>query len=358
MKKTPLYNEHISLNAKMVDFGGYIMPIQYKGISIEHNCVRNDVGIFDVSHMGEFIVEGKESLIFLENICSNDIGKINVGNAQYNCFTNHNGGIVDDLIVYRLNDNKYMLVVNAANINKDWDWIKENHKNYNCVLKNISDNTGLISVQGPKSIDLISKIFNERIGTIKKFLFKNIIFDNNDLIISNTGYTGSLGFELYAENELIPTLWKELLDKGSEFNVNPIGLGARDTLRMEMGYCLYGNDIDDITTPFEANLMWITNLDKDFIGREKVLNSIKNSSKRMINFKMIDRGIPRSGYEIIDDEGNNIGHVTSGTFSPTNKTGIGIGYINNGYKIGEYIFILIRDKSVKAEIIKLPIING
>ena len=167
-----------------------------------------------------------------------------------------------------------------------------------------------------------------------------------------------MGFELYAENELIPTLWKELLDKGSEFNVNPIGLGARDTLRMEMGYCLYGNDIDDITTPFEANLMWITNLDKDFIGREKVLNSIKNSSTRMINFKMIDRGIPRSGYEIIDDEGNNIGHVTSGTFSPTNKTGIGIGYINNGYKIGEYIFILIRDKSVKAEIIKLPIING
>ena len=197
-----------------------------------------------------------------------------------------------------------MLVVNASNIEKDWNWIKTNLGGYQCEITNESENIGLISVQGPKSLDLVSKIFNERIDIIKKFSFKNIIFDNKELIVSNTGYTGSLGFELYAENELILTLWKKLLDKGSKFNVNPIGLGARDTLRMEMGYCLYGNDIDDITTPFEANLMWITNLDKDFIGREKVLNSIKNSSKKMINFKMIDRGIPRSGYEIIDDEGN------------------------------------------------------
>ena len=358
MKKTALYNQHILLNAKMVDFGGFNMPIQYSGISVEHNTVRNDVGVFDVCHMGEFIVVGKQSLNFLEYVCSNNISKIGTERAQYNCFVNQNGGIVDDLIIYKISTDKFMLVVNAANIHKDWMWLNMNLKGFNCTLTDVSDSTGLISVQGPKSLILVSEIFNYRFENLKKFSFKNIIYNNENILISNTGYTGSIGFELYAHNKIIPNVWEELLIRGDKYNIKPIGLGARDTLRMEMGYCLYGNDIDDKTTPFEANLMWITELEKKFIGKEKVINSIKNSSKTMINFKMIERGIPRNGYEIKNDKEDKIGYVTSGTFSPSNKVGIGIGYINNSYKIGNKIFISIRNKLVKAEIIKLPITNG
>ncbi len=358
MKKTALYNQHLNLNAKMVVFGGFNMPIKYSGISVEHNAVRNDVGIFDISHMGEFIVDGNQSLNFLEHVCSNDISKIDVEKAQYNCFVNPNGGIVDDLIVYRIDINKFMLVVNAANIRKDLIWLKKNLKTFNCTLKDVSNSTGLISVQGPKSIILISELFDCKFENLKKFSFKNIIFNNEKIIISNTGYTGSIGYELYANNKIITNVWEELLNKGEKYNIKPIGLGARDTLRTEMGYCLYGSDIDDNTTPFEANLMWITNLEKEFVGREKVINSIKNSSKRMINFKMIERGIPRNGYEIKNEKGDKIGFVTSGTFSPTYKLGIGIGYINERYKTGSNIFISIRNKLVKAEIIKLPISNG
>ena len=358
MKKTFLYNHHINLDAKMVDFGGFNMPIQYSGISIEHNTVRKDVGIFDVSHMGEFILDGNDSLNFLEYVCSNDISSIEIGRAQYNCFVNPSGGIVDDLIVYRTDVNKFMLVVNASNIQKDWMWLNANLKEFNCTLNDVSDTTGLISVQGPKSVLLVSELFDEKFENLKKFSFKNIIFQNENIMLSNTGYTGSAGYELYTNNKIIRNVWKELLNKGEKYNIKPIGLGARDTLRMEMGYCLYGNDIDDKTTPFEANLMWITNLEKEFIGKEKVLSSIKNSSKNMINFKMIERGIPRNGYKIKNEKGVKIGYVTSGTFSPSIKVGIGIGYINYNIKMGSKIFISIRDKLVKAEIIKLPISHG
>ena len=358
MKKTSLYNNHLKLNAKMVEFGGFNMPIQYQGISIEHNAVRKNVGIFDVSHMGEFFISGQDSSSFLNYVCTNNIDKIKIYNAQYNCFTNHDGGIIDDLIVYRCDESEYMLVVNASNIKKDWDWLISNVKNYNCKLSNESDNIGLISVQGPKSLDLINEVFKKDFSSIKKFRFDTIIYNKSKITISNTGYTGSKGYELYINNEIISIIWDKLINIGVNHNVSPIGLGARDTLRMEMGYCLYGNDIDDSTTPYEANLMWVTNLEKEFIGKETILSSIKNSSKKMINFKMIDRGIPRRGYDIADEFGNKIGNVTSGTFSPSNKIGIGIGYINKNYKIGDNIFISIRDKKVKAELIKLPISSG
>lgn len=358
MKKTPLYNQHLQLKAKMVDFGGFNMPIQYKGISIEHQCVRNDVGIFDVSHMGEFFIQGNESTSFLNYICSNDINKIEIHKAQYNCFINNIGGIVDDLIVYRIEEKKYMLVVNAANIEKDWKWIKKNIQNFDCNIINSSDDIGLISIQGPESLNLINDMFGENFSNLKKFYFKNILINNKSIIVSNTGYTGSKGYEIYIDVSIISSIWNKLIEKGVKYKLQPIGLGARDTLRMEMGYCLYGNDIDDRTTPYEANLMWVTNIKKDFIGKEKVLKSIEISSKKMINFKMIERGIPRNGYEICNKKGDNIGYVTSGTFSPTNKIGIGIGYLKVEYSIGEKIFILIRNKLVKSEIIKLPIKNG
>jgi aminomethyltransferase len=358
MKKTPLYNQHVQLDAKMVDFGGFNMPIQYRGISIEHQCVRNDVGIFDVSHMGEFFVQGNESTSFLNFICSNDINKIEIQKAQYNCFVNNHGGIVDDLIVYRIQEKKYMLVVNAANIEKDWKWIKKNIQNFDCKIINSSADIGLISVQGPESLNLINDTFSKNFSNLKKFSFNNILVSNKSIIVSNTGYTGSKGYELYIDASIISSIWNKLIQEGKKYKLQPIGLGARDTLRMEMGYCLYGNDIDDITTPYEANLMWVTDIKKDFIGKEKVLKSMELSSKRMINFKMIERGIPRNGYEICNIKGDKIGYVTSGTFSPSNKVGIGIGYLKIEYSMGDEIFILIRDKLVKAEIIKLPIQNG
>ena len=358
MKKTPLYNHHVKYGAKMVNFGGFNMPIQYKGISVEHECVRKNVGIFDVSHMGEFIVEGSEAKDYLNYICSNDITNIEINRAQYNCLINYDGGIVDDLIVYRIEDIKYMLVVNAANIEKDWQWVQKNLKNYDCIIKNISEKTGLISVQGPNSLNLINEVFNFDFSQLKKFSFQNVKINNKSIIVSNTGYTGSNGYELYINVDIMLNLWDKLVLKGEKYQLQPIGLGARDTLRMEMGYCLYGNDIDDSTTPFEANLMWVTNIEKDFIGKEKVLNSISLSPKKMINFKMVDRGIPRNGYDICNQEGYNIGNVTSGTFSPTNKVGIGIGYINVKHSLGDQIFLLIRDKLVKAEITKLPLKNG
>jgi len=358
MKKTPLYNQHVQLDAKMVDFGGFNMPIQYKGISIEHQCVRKDVGIFDVSHMGEFFVQGNESTSFLNYICSNDINKIEIQKAQYNCFINNHGGIVDDLIVYRIEEKKYMLVVNAANIEKDWKWIKKNIQNFDCKIINSSADIGLISVQGPESLNLINDTFSKNFSNLKKFSFNNILVSNKSIIVSNTGYTGSKGYELYIDASIISSIWNKLIEEGKKYKLQPIGLGARDTLRMEMGYCLYGNDIDDVTTPYEANLMWVTDIKKDFIGKEKVLKSMELSSKRMINFKMTERGIPRNGYEICNNKGDKIGYVTSGTFSPSNKVGIGIGYLKIEYSIGDEIFVLIRDKLVKAEIIKLPIQNG
>ena len=355
MKKTSLFEKHIELNAKMVDFGGFNMPIQYSGISDEHINVRNNVGIFDVSHMGEFFVSGKEALKFLNHVCSNNIEKIEINKAQYNCFTNENGGIIDDLIVYRCDENEYMLVVNASNIDKDWNWLNRYINKYDCSIINESDNIGLISVQGPKSLQLINDIFNKDFTSIKKFNFKTIEYKKHKIAISNTGYTGSPGYEIYLDNNIIVEIWDLLLNHGKKYNLCPVGLGARDTLRIEMGYCLYGNEINDDITPHEANLMWITEMNKDFVGKKSLEKSIENSKKKLVGFKMIDRGIPRKDYHVFDSNNNLIGKVTSGTFSPSNKLGVGMALIDfKNFKSNE-IFIEQRNKRIKGLIQKLPI---
>ena len=355
MKKTSLFEKHIELNAKMVDFGGFNMPIQYSGISDEHINVRNNVGIFDVSHMGEFFVSGKEALQFLNHVCSNNIGKIEINKAQYNCFTNENGGIIDDLIVYRCDENEYMLVVNASNIDKDWNWLNRYINKYDCSIINESDNIGLISVQGPKSLQLINDIFNKDFTSIKKFNFKTIEYKKHKVTISNTGYTGSPGYEIYLDNNIIVEIWDLLLNHGKKYDLCPVGLGARDTLRIEMGYCLYGNEINDEITPHEANLMWITDMNKDFVGKKSLEKSIENSKKKLVGFKMIDRGIPRKDYHVFDINNNLIGKVTSGTFSPSNKLGVGMALIDfKNFKSNE-IFIEQRNKRIKGLIQKLPI---
>ena len=355
MRKTKLYSQHIKLNAKMVDFGGFNMPIQYTGISSEHLNVRNNVGIFDVSHMGEFYVIGNDALDFLNYVCSNNIHKIKIYKAQYNCLINENGGIIDDLIIYRNDEKEYMLVVNAANIEKDWNWLNHQIKKFNCRISNKSDNLGLISVQGPKSLELINDIFNNDFGSIKKFNFKSLNHGNSKITISNTGYTGSPGYELYINNDIIVDIWKLLYSKKEKYSLCAVGLGARDTLRIEVGYPLYGNEINDTTTPHEANLMWVTDLNKDFIGKNKIVESINNSTKKLVGFKMIDRGIPRKDYNIFSYDNKLIGKVTSGTFSPLNKIGLGMAMIDfNDFKSNEF-YIEIRNKLSKAMITKLSI---
>ena len=355
MRKTKLYNEHIQLNAKMVDFGGFNMPIQYTGISTEHLNVRNNVGIFDVSHMGEFYVSGNDALGFLNYVCSNNIHKIKIYKAQYNCLINENGGIIDDLIIYRTNEKDYMLVVNAANIEKDWNWLNQQIKKFNCNISNKSDSIGLISVQGPNSLKLINDVFNDNFESIKKFNFKSIIHKNSKVLISNTGYTGSVGYELYVDNKIIIDVWRSLYSKKVKYSLCAVGLGARDTLRIEAGYPLYGNEINDLTTPHEANLMWITDLNKNFIGYKKILESISNSKKKLVGFKMVDRAIPRKDYDIFDVNNKIIGKVTSGTFSPSKKVGIGMAMIDFENFKSKEIYIENRNKFSKAIITKMSI---
>ena len=355
MRKTKLYNEHIQLNAKMVDFGGFNMPIQYTGISTEHLNVRNNVGIFDVSHMGEFYVSGNDALGFLNYVCSNNIHKIKIYKAQYNCLINENGGIIDDLIIYRTNEKDYMLVVNAANIEKDWNWLNQQIKKFNCNISNKSDSIGLISVQGPNSLKLINDVFNDNFESIKKFNFKSIIHKNSKVLISNTGYTGSVGYELYVDNKIIIDVWRSLYSKKVKYSLCAVGLGARDTLRIEAGYPLYGNEINDLTTPHEANLMWITDLNKNFIGYKKILESISNSKKKLVGFKMVDRAIPRKDYDIFDVNNKIIGKVTSGTFSPSKKVGIGMAMIDFEIFKSKEIYIENRNKFSKAIITKMSI---
>ena len=355
MKKTTLYNEHIKLNAKMVDFGGFNMPIQYDGISVEHINVRNNVGIFDVSHMGEFFVEGNESLEFLDYVCSNKIENIEINGAQYNCLINERGGIIDDLIIYRVKEKEYMLVVNASNIEKDWKWLNTQSYKFNCKILNKSDKLGLISVQGPKSLKLINDIFDNDFSSIKKFNFILFNYKNSKIIVSNTGYTGSLGYELYVNNNIILDLWNLLYSNKEKYSLCAVGLGARDTLRIEVGYPLYGNDINDLTTPHEANLMWVTDLNKDFIGKNKIIESINKSKKKLVGFKMIDRAIPRKNYNIYDNKNKRIGKVTSGTYSPSLKVGLGMAMIDfYDFKSNE-IYIENRSKFSKAIITKLSI---
>jgi aminomethyltransferase len=360
MKKTSLYTTHINLGAKLVPFAGYEMPIEYSGITTEHLQVRNSVGIFDVSHMGEFWVTGPNALVFLQKITTNDVSALINGQAQYTCFPNGNGGIIDDLLIYKVDTERYLLVVNAANIEKDWHWCIKNN-NVKANLSNVSDSISQFAVQGPKAIKALQKLTTLNLSDISYYHFTiGTIAGINNIIISNTGYTGAGGFELYVDNQMAQQLWNAILQTGEEFNILPIGLGARDTLRLEMGYCLYGNDIDETTSPIEAGLGWITKFKegKDFIDKEYLLGQKNSGTNKILRgFKMIDKGIPRSGYDILDVDENIIGKVTSGTHSPILKGGIGLGYINTKHsKIGTPIFIKVRNHILKAKVVKVPFI--
>jgi len=358
MKNTPFYRFHIENGAKMVPFAGYSMPVEYTGVTEEHLIVRSGVGVFDVSHMGEIWVKGPKAFDFVQKVTSNDISILEPGHVQYSCFPNGKGGIVDDLLVYYYESNKYLLVVNASNIEKDWNWLVKNNTE-GAELENSSDNTAQLAVQGPLATRAIQKLTKCNISELKYYTFVvSELAGIKNVIISATGYTGAGGYELYVYNKDAEKLWKAVFDAGKEFDIKPIGLAARDTLRLEMGYCLYGNDIDDTTSPIEAGLGWITkfNAENNFIDKE-ILEKQKNAPlvRRLKGFEMIDRGIPRHGYEIVDAQNNKIGIVTSGTMSPSLKKGIGMGYIDAAHiKEGSEIFIKIRDKNIKAQVVKMP----
>ena len=355
----PLENIHETLGAKMVPFAGYLMPLKYSSVTEEHKAVRNGVGIFDVSHMGEFFLMGSKALDLIQRVCSNDAAKLKIGDAQYSCFPNDKGGIVDDLLVYRTGDEEYLLVVNASNIEKDWNWI-QTHNTEQVPMYNVSENAALFAVQGPLATQVLQKITNIDLSSIK--YYKCAIGDMGGVgkvIISATGYTGAGGFELYVPNEQAVQLWNAVIEAGKEENIQPIGLGARDTLRLEMGYCLYGNDIDDTTSPLEAGLGWITKFNKSFTNSEALLAQKKEGlTKKLVGFEMVDRGIPRKGYDICNESGTIIGKVTSGGQSPSLEKGIGLGYVEKAYsKSGSEIYIQIRKKRVKAAVQKLPFIK-
>lgn len=357
LKKVPLHDIHVQLGAKIVPFAGYHMPLQYSSVIDEHKKVRNDVGIFDVSHMGEFIIEGPNALALIQKISSNDAAKLEIGAAQYSCMPNHEGGIVDDLIIYQLADEKYMLVVNASNIEKDWNWIQK-HNEASVKMENISSSMALFAVQGPIALKVLQKITTENLEAIKYYHFKTATVGGvNNVIVSATGYTGAGGFELYVPHNNALKLWEAIFEAGKEENIQPIGLGARDTLRLEMGYCLYGNDINDGTSPLEAGLGWITKFNKSFINSEALLKQKEvGVSKKLVGFEMIDRGIPRKDYVITSINGAVIGQVTSGSQSPMLGKGIGLGYIATEFTIPETeIFIQIRNKNLKAIVKKLPL---
>lgn len=357
MKKTVLFDRHEKLNAKIVDFAGFLMPVSYSSVNEEHLHVRNNVGVFDVSHMGEIEISGSNSFNLVQYLCSNDISKLKIGKAQYNCLTNDNGGIIDDLIVYRVESEKYLLIVNASNILKDWEWINKQNIKFNSLIVNLSDKLSLLAVQGPKAQALCQKFTSEDLSLLPNYSFIISSFAGiENIIISKTGYTGSGGFELYIPNKNAIDIWDALFNcKG--FDLKPIGLAARDTLRIEMGYCLYGNDIDEETSPEEANLRWITKVDTSFIGHEIIDKQIKKGSKRkLIGFKLIEKSIPRSGYEVFDINSKLIGKVTSGTFSPVLKKGIGLAYLDSVNIKDDLIYIKIRNNLSKAEIVKTPFI--
>lgn len=356
MKNTALTKKHIALGAKMVPFAGYNMPVSYSGLNEEHLAVRNAVGVFDVSHMGEFILKGDKALDLIQRVTSNDASQLTDGKVQYSCFPNDKGGIVDDLLVYRIDEKTYMLVVNASNIEKDWDWISR-HNDMGVEMHNISDKTSLLAVQGPKAAATLQKLTDINLSDMPYYTFKKGRFNGVDnVLISNTGYTGAGGFEIYFENEHAEKMWDAIFEAGAEFGIKPIGLGARDTLRLEMGFCLYGNDIDDSTSPIEAGLGWITKFNKDFVNKSELLSQKEQgTSRKLVGFEMIDRGIPRHDYEIVDAEGNTIGKVTSGTQSPSLQKGIGMGYVPAALsKPGSEIFVKVRDKALKAQVVKLP----
>jgi aminomethyltransferase len=358
VKKIPLNDLHERIGGKMVAFAGYHMPVRYSSDIEEHMTVRQAVGVFDVSHMGEFKIEGPQALELIQQVTSNDASKLVDGQAQYSCLPNDTGGIVDDLIVYKIKDNDYLLVVNASNIEKDWNWISK-FNTHGAVMKNISDQICLFAVQGPKATSVVQKLTAVNLSSIAYYHFAiGELAGVKNVIISNTGYTGAGGFELYVDHQSAEKVWQALFDAGQEEGIKPIGLGARDTLRLEMGFCLYGNDIDDTTSPLEAGLGWITKFTKPFTNSGELLKQKEAGVKRkLVGFKMIDKGIPRHDYEILDVDGTKIGKVTSGTQSPMLSQGIGLGYVTLSHsKPGTEIFISVRGKALKAVISKLPMI--
>lgn len=362
MKNTAFYDFHKALGAKIIPFAGYNMPVQYEGINIEHETVRKGVGVFDVSHMGEFWVKGPKALEFIQKVTSNDASKLTNGKVQYSCFPNDKGGIVDDLLVYKIDDVTYLLVVNAANIDKDWAWCTKQNT-IGADLYNASDEISQLAVQGPLALKAMQKLTDTPIMDMEYYTFKKLTFAGiKDVIFATTGYTGSGGCEIYMANADAKKIWNAVFEAGKEFGIKPIGLAARDTLRLEMGYCLYGNDINDTTSPIEAGLGWITKFVdyKNFINKAALLKQkTEGVSKKLIGFEMIDKGVPRHEYIIVDASGNNIGEVTSGTMAPSLKIGIGMGYVKTQFaKDGAEIYVKIRDKALKAKVVKFPFYKG
>ncbi len=355
-KKVALNDTHERLNAKMVPFAGFLMPVQYTGINDEHETVRTKVGVFDVSHMGEFILKGPHALDLIQRVSSNDASKLTDGKVQYSCLPNEKGGIVDDLLVYRIDENSYMLVVNASNIDKDWEWIQS--RNIKKVeMHNISDKTALLAVQGPLAAKALQSLTSINLDAMDYYTFSKGTFAGcENVLISATGYTGAGGFEIYFENQFAEKIWNAIFDAGAPYGIQPAGLGARDTLRLEMGFCLYGNDIDDTTSPIEAGLGWITKFTKEFTNSANLKNQKEAGvSRKLVGFEMIDRGIARHGHTIMEDTGHTIGEVTSGTHSPSLQKSIGMGYVTSAFaKEGSEIFINIRGKALKANVVKLP----
>ncbi len=361
MKKTTLYNTHLELKAKMTSFGGYEMPIQYNNIKSEHLAVRNNVGVFDVSHMGEFYVSGPHALDLLQYVCSNDISKINIGKAQYNYFPNETGGIVDDLIVYRLEEMHYLLVVNASNIQKDWDWIQKHNHAFGAAIKNKSDETALLAIQGPKALTAMQSLTEAKLDELPYYSHTTANFAGlENVLIATTGYTGAGGIEIYFPAEHAVRVWNTVFEAGNSEGIVPVGLAARDTLRMEMGYCLYGNEINDSTSPIAAGLKWISKPEKGSINASQIEKEIaEGTEKKLVGFIMESRAIPRSGYLIIDSKDQVIGEVTSGTQSPSLSQGIGMGYVDSNLaKEGTSIGIRIREKNCPAKVVKLPFLKS
>jgi aminomethyltransferase len=356
MRNTALTHIHEALGAKMVPFAGYNMPVQYEGVIAEHETVRNGVGVFDVSHMGEFLLSGPKALDLIQKVTSNDAATLTVGRAQYSCLPNEEGGIVDDLIVYKMKEEQYLLVVNASNIEKDWVWIASKN-DMGVDMRNVSDDYSLLAIQGPMAMEAMQPLTSIDLAAIKYYHFEVADFAGiENVIISATGYTGSGGFEIYAKNSEIEQIWNRVFEAGEAYGIKPIGLAARDTLRLEMGFCLYGNDINELTSPLEAGLGWITKFNKDFTNAEALKQQKEAGvTRRLVGFELTERGIPRHDYEIADKDGNVIGMVTSGTQSPSLGKGIGLGYVPTAFAAPDSeIFIRIRKNDVAAKVVKLP----
>ena len=357
LKKTPLYDKHVALGAKMVPFAGYEMPVQYAGVSHEHHVVRQKVGMFDVSHMGEFWVEGADATAFLNSVTSNDVAKLTPGKVQYSCLPNATGGIVDDLLVYCVNDTKYMLVVNASNMAKDWAWLQQFAGNFDVLMTDVSEGTALLAVQGPLAAQALQSLTDLDLGAMTYYTFGIGSFAGvSNVVVSATGYTGAGGFEIYIPNAHAAAAWDAIIAAGAPFGLEPIGLGARDTLRLEMGFCLYGNDIDDTTSPIEAGLGWITKFTKEFTN-SAALKAQKEAgvARKLVGIKLLERGVPRHGYPIVDASGAAVGEVTSGTMAPSLNEAIGMAYVPTASAApGSTVFVEIRGKALKAEVVSLP----